>query len=62
MVLTYPYVVLNLYEFLSSVDHKRWYFEECWYPDSSNLLFFSDYRNIILQKYLHLCSAEERNS
>ncbi len=27
---THPHVVLNLYEFLSYVEHKRRYFEECW--------------------------------
>jgi len=26
---THPQVVSNLYEFLSSVEHKRRYFEEC---------------------------------
>jgi len=26
---TYPQAVLNLYEFLSSVEHKGRYFEEC---------------------------------
>jgi len=27
---TRPQVVPNLYEFLSSTEHKRRYFEECW--------------------------------
>jgi len=27
---TQPHAVPNLYEFLSSVEHKRRYFEECW--------------------------------
>ncbi len=27
---THPHVVSNLYEFLSYVEHKRRYFEECW--------------------------------
>jgi len=29
MKFTHPRVVLNLYEFLSSAEHKRRYFEEC---------------------------------
>uniref|UniRef100_A0A673KXR9 Protein kinase C n=1 Tax=Sinocyclocheilus rhinocerous TaxID=307959 RepID=A0A673KXR9_9TELE len=31
---THPQVVLNLYEFLSSVEHKRRYVEECWQANS----------------------------
>ncbi len=27
---THPHVLPNLYEFLSYVEHKRRYFEECW--------------------------------
>ncbi len=27
---THPHVISNLYEFLSYVEHKRRYFEECW--------------------------------
>jgi len=27
---THPQVVPNLYEFLSSAEHKRRYFKECW--------------------------------
>ncbi len=27
---THPEVVPNLYEFLSAVEHKKRYFEECW--------------------------------
>jgi len=27
---TLEQVVPNLYEFISSVEHKRRYFEECW--------------------------------
>ncbi len=27
---THPQVVPNPYEFISSVEHKRRYFEECW--------------------------------
>jgi len=26
---THPQVVPNLYEFLSSVEHKRWWSKEC---------------------------------
>jgi len=32
---THPYIFPNLYEFVSSVEHKRIYFEECcshWLP------------------------------
>jgi len=25
-----PHVVQNLYEFISSAEHKRRYFKECW--------------------------------
>jgi len=32
--LTHPQVVFNLYEFLSSVEHKRRCFKECWWPNS----------------------------
>jgi len=28
--LTYTRVVPNLYEFLSSIEHKRRFFKECW--------------------------------
>ncbi len=28
------HVIPNLYEFLSSAEHKRWYFEECRQPNS----------------------------
>jgi len=27
---THPYVVPNMYEFFSSVELKRRYFEDCW--------------------------------
>jgi len=27
---THPQIVINLHEFLSSAEHKRRYFEECW--------------------------------
>ncbi len=30
LLFTHPQVVPNLYKFLSSVEHKRRYFEECW--------------------------------
>jgi len=36
---THPYVVPNLFEILSSIEHKIRYFEECWKPvDSSHCL------------------------
>ncbi len=34
---TNPQVVSNLYEFLSSAEHKRWDFEECWETNSCQL-------------------------
>jgi len=30
LLFAHPHTVPNLYEFLSSVEHKRWYSEECW--------------------------------
>jgi len=29
-----PHVVPNLYEFLSSAEHKQRYFKECWLSNS----------------------------
>jgi len=49
---THPQVVTNLYEFLSSAEHKGRY-TVCTKEVNGSKLF---------SKYLPLCSAEERNS
>jgi len=71
---TYPQVVANLYEFLYSAEHKWRYFEEWLEPNSclaplTSIVEKKKYygsqlcqSSIRSSKYLHLCSAEERNS
>jgi len=61
---TLPRVVANLYEFLSSAEHKGQYFEEGLEPNSCLAPLTSIVEKNILcsSKYHPLCSAEERNS
>jgi len=56
--------VLNLFEFLSSVEHKRKYFEECWHPNSSwspltSIVFFRYTMEVNGDQQLYLCSTED---
>jgi len=48
----------NLFEFLSSVQHKRRCFEGCWEPNYiAFIVWIKKQRNI--SKYLLLCSTEK---
>jgi len=65
---TLPQVVPNLYTFLSSVEHKGRYFEECGKLNSSRTLFLYYESQRCLKaawlqtsKHLPLCSVELRN-
>jgi len=62
---THPQVVANLYDFLSSAEHKGRYFEEhlkikknTMEVNGAKQLFGSNHSS----KYLPLCSADKRNS
>ncbi len=74
---THPQVVPNLYECLSSAEHKVRYFEECGKLSSSvvtltSIVFVFPTMEVngatkqpsykLSSKYLSLCSAEQRNS
>jgi len=64
---THLHVVSNMYDFLSSAEHKRRYFEECWQPNSfgDRIDFHSTEKHTysfdtFLKISLCLCSIEER--
>jgi len=74
---THPQVVSNVYEFLSSAEHKWRYFEECqepnswthWFPYETTISYYgSQWRpsTVWLPTFFKIspffCSAEERNS
>jgi len=65
---THPQVVANLYEFLSSAEHKGRYFEEQWEPNScsapltfiaekikSMVLKFQSFFKISMKFSCHFC-------
>ncbi len=50
--LTHPHVVPNLYEFLSAVEHKIRYFEECLGYNQLAIDFYSIYLFIYFQIFI----------